>query len=323
MKAGLCVAVLLLIGAIAVLVWTNAQHKQQAQQQVAAAQLQVQAVEAELEQSRSREKQAASAPPPVVTRPKQAQAGEAIPTAAHVAKSSPSPLLKDPETRELMRKQQDQSLAKHAERLINDEFARAWKLTSEQTAQARTFFRDRAGAAKDMLNAMMFDGLDDEALSQRGRETKQRINSAEQGLREVLGNEGFAALTEQERASEDRDRMRRVRGELANSAEPMTKEQQEALYSAYVAERQAFSFRVNLGDPSNVDFEHMRDYFTAANIQKYFEDMQQLNARVAERAALFLSPAQLDQLKVAENTHLERSRLTAKMTTELFNRPKN
>ncbi|HMJ92067.1 MAG TPA: hypothetical protein VK530_19755 [Candidatus Acidoferrum sp.] len=313
MKAGLCVLVLVLIGGIAGSVWYAGREKERSLQQATALESQVQAVQAELEESRVRERQIASLPPVVVVKTNQSII---VP-----AKAAPaSAMLKDPETRALMRKQQDQSLAKHADRLISEEFARTWNLTPEQTAKAKEFFRERAGAAKDMLNAMMFDGLDDDALAQRGRETKQRVESAEAGLRAALGNDGFDALSEVERAKEDRDRMRRVRGELASSAEPLSKEQEESLFAAFVAERQAFSFRANFSDFSKMDFEHVRDHFSESTIQTHFEDMQQLNERVAERAALFLSPAQIEQLKTTENNHLERSRLTAKMTTELFNK---
>jgi hypothetical protein len=321
MKAGLCVLVLVLIGGIAGSMWLGNKRDAERQRRAAAElQSQVQALEQELEEKRIRERETASVPPPIIQNTSERRSIESQP-AAMPAKAAPTPaVLKDPETRALMRKQQEQGLAKFADKMINAEFARTWNLPEEAAAKAKELFRERAGAGKDLLNTMMFDGLDDDALAQRGRETKQRIDSAETGLRQLLGNEGFDALKEQERAHEDRDRMRRVREELASTAEPLSKEQEEWLVTTFATERKGFSFRVDFGDPSKVDFERVRDHFSEPNLQMHFEDLQQFNARIAERAAQFLSSAQLEQFKTAQNNQLDRARLTVKMTTELFNK---
>ncbi len=320
MKVGLCILVLVLAGGIACSVWYGGRQKERAAQQSAALESQVQAMQAELEQSRVREKQLASLPPQVVVKTNQSRAVEAQPVVAPI-KAAPNPaMLKDPETRALMRKQQEQALAKWADKMISPEFARTWNLTPEQVSKAKTLFAQRAGAGKDLLNAMMFDGLDDDALAQRGRETKQRVNDVEAGLREVLGTDGFSALNEQERAHEERDRVKKMREEIGSSGESLTKEQEGSLLAVLAAERQGFTFHVDFGDVSKIDFEYPRDYFSEQNLQIYFEDMQQLNARIAERAALFLSAAQLEQFKTAQHNRLDQSRLTVKMTTQLFNK---
>ena len=234
---------------------------------------------------------------------------------------SPNPaMLQDPETRALMRKQQEQALTKLADRIVSKEFAREWNLSPAQIAQVKDLVREKAAAGKDMLNAMLFDGLDDMALAERGRETKQRLSEADTALRNLLGADGFNALTQQERSLEDRDRVKRIRDEWAAGEQPLTQAQRDALLEAMGAERQAFSFRVDFSDPSKFDFEHIRDEFSEANLQTYFEDLTQLNARIIERAALFLSGAQLEQLKASQQNQLEQARLTVKMTTELFNK---
>jgi hypothetical protein len=233
-----------------------------------------------------------------------------------------SALLKDPETRALMQKQQEQALTKHAEKIINKDFIRDWNLGSEQAAQVKDAFREKTAAGKDLLAAMMFDGLDDAALAERGRETKRRIEESNAELRRLLGPAGFDALTEKDRFQETSDRAKRLRDELAAAEQSLSKAQYESLIEAMNVERQGFSFRVDFNDPLKCDLEHIRDHFSESNFQMYFEDMQQLNARIAERAALFLTPAQSEQLQAAQSSQLEQSRLTVKMTTELFNRRK-
>jgi hypothetical protein len=229
-------------------------------------------------------------------------------------------MLNDPETRALMRKQQEKAFARMADRVVSQEFIRDRNLTPEEAVQVKDWVREKAHAGQDLLTAMMFDGLDDAALAQRGRETKQRLEQADEALRGLVGADGLTGLKEQERVLEDTQRVKRIREELTAAEFPLTKPREESLRAALAAERQAFSFRVDYSDPSKVDFERVREHFSEANLQVYFEDMQELNARIAERAALFLSPEQSERFKTAQENQLEQARLTVRMTTELFNR---
>ena len=311
----------MLIAGIAGSIWYRQRAKEEAaRQQALALHSQVRTLETELAETRAHKEEAPAIPiaPPRAT-PATATADAPIIPAA--TKGAPNPaMLNDPETRALMQKQQKQALARMADKLINKDFARDWNLSPDQVKQAKELVSEKASAGKDLLTAMMFDGLDDDALAERGRETKQRVEQSDAALRGLLGDDGFKALTELQHSIEDHGRAKRIREEIATSGQPLTEPQHEAFIAAMSAERQAFSFRVNYDDPSKVDPEHIRDHFSEANLQMYFEDMLQLNARIAERAALFLAPEQLAQLKTAQNNHLEQSRLTVKMTTELFNK---
>jgi hypothetical protein len=312
---------LILVAGIAGSLWYRQRVKEAtAREQSLALQSQVQTLETELERARTREPHSPAAVP-IISTPRantSVPAPESVPAAA---KAAPNPaMLNDPETRALMRKQQEQALGRLADKIVSKDFSRNWKLLPEQTTQVKDLVREKAAGGKDLLTAMMFDGLDDNALAQRGRETKQRLEQADAALRSLLGADGFNALTAQERSLEDRERVKRFREELAAGEQPLTQPQQESLVAAMSAERQGFTFRVDYSDVSKVDFEHVRDYFSEANLQTYFEDMQQLNARIVERAGLFLSPAQLEALKIAQNNQMEQARLTVKMTTELFNK---
>jgi hypothetical protein len=316
MKAAIAILVLFLVGGIGGLVWHRQREKDRVtQHQAAALESEVQALKSELA---TRPAEPSPAPPALPASVQPPARANSTPPADPVASSTA--MLKDPETRALMRKQQQQDLARMAGKIVSKEFARDWNLSPEQAAQVKELVRAKAAAGKDLLTAMMFDGLDDKALAQRGRETKERLDQSEAALRGLLGPDGFAALKGQKHRLEDGERVKRFREELASTDEPLTQSQVESLREVFALERQNFSFRVDYGDISKVDFEHIRDYFSEANLQMYFEDLQEFNARIAERAALLLSPAQTDQLKTAQNNQLERGRITVKMTTELFNK---
>jgi hypothetical protein len=313
-------AVLLLVISVAATIWWREREKKRDMQvQSAALQAQVQSLEMKLQSVGRSNEPIVSA---VMTTHVETVAAplRSNATADAAAKAASPALLQDPETRALMRKQQEQAFAKLAEKIVSKDFAQSWGLSPAQAAQVKDLVREKAVAGKDMLNAMLFDGLDDDHLAQRGRETKQRLADADAALRGVLGADGFDALKQQEQLLEIRDRVGHMREDLAAAEQPLAAAQQRSLVDAMNAERQAFSFRVDYSDPSKFDFEHIRDVFSEANLQTYFEDLQQLNARVLERAALFLSPAQVEQLKTSQENQIEQARLTVKMTTELFNK---
>ena len=320
MKPALVFAVvLLLVAGIAGVVWQRQRAREAASRETSATlQARVETLESELIEQRTREQQtAASVSVPTPSAPTNIPA----PLASSPSNSSsPAALLKDPETRALMQQQQAKAFARMADKVVSKEFIRERNLTADQAEQVKSLVREKAGAGQDLLTAMMFDGLDDAALAQRGRETKQRFDAADDALRGLLGADGLTALKEQERGLEDSQRIKRIREEMGAADLPLTESQQESLATAMGLERQAFSFRVDYSDPSKVDFEHIRDHFSEANLQIYFEDMQELNARITERAALFLSPEQIDRFKTTLHNQLEQARLTVKMTTELFNR---
>ena len=221
-----------------------------------------------------------------------------------------------------MRKQQEQQLTRLADMLIDKNFVREWNLTPDQINQVKALVREKAAAGKDMLNAMMFDGLEDDALAARGRETKERIAQADAQLQAVLGAGGVDAIKERERAIEAQQRVRRIGEEMATAEHPLTKPQKETLIETISSETRAYPFRVDLSDPMKVDFERIREFFSEPNMELYFEDMQQLNARIVDRAALYLTPEQVAQLKTTQQNQTEQARLTVKMTTELFNKPR-
>jgi hypothetical protein len=320
MRAVICIGLIAAFGvAIGGIVWKR-QHTEKTGQEIRAAALQseIQTLQAQLAEKEAR---ASHREPSITSIPTSTLAAPATNAAAPATKPNAA-MLQDPETRALMRKQQEQALTRLADKLIDKNFVREWNLNPDQINQVKAMVREKAAAGKDMLNAMMFDGLDDDALAARGRETKERIGQADAQLQAVLGAGGVEALKDQERSFEAQQRVRRIGEELATVERPLTSPQKESLLETISSETRAYPFRVDLSDPMKVDFERIRDFFSEANMELYFEDMQQLNARIVDRATLYLTPEQVTQLKTTQQNQTEQARLTVKMTTELFNKPR-
>jgi hypothetical protein len=320
---GIALLAILLIAAAA-LVWNRQRAVASAQQrETTALQTQVESLQSALAEAKA---PPLSQPVPVETpvAVPSPTPSPALPNSAaspvSMQVSSNAAMLQDPETRALIRKQQDAVTQKRADKIVDKNFIQDWKLAPADVQRVKELFRDKIQAGQDVVNAMMFDGLDDTALAERGRAAKEKIQQADEALRAALGADGFEALKLQEQTLDHRDRLRRIREEMASAEVPLSKAQQDSLLETMGAERQAFNFRVDISDPSKVDYENLRDFFSSQNIDLFLEDMQQLNTRIAERALLFLSPEQGDQLRTMQQHQLDQARLTMKMTTELFNK---
>src|SRR6185436_15426621 len=124
MKTPAIIGVSLLLLGVAGTGWLRQRQKEQAaQQQAAALQSQVQSLESEL----ARKQDAAPHTAREFPAPPSQRANSAVATAPAVApadgKAAPNPaMLNDPETRALMRKQQDIALAKMADKLVSKDF---------------------------------------------------------------------------------------------------------------------------------------------------------------------------------------------------------
>lgn len=318
------VGVLAIAGAV--LVWTRQRSAERAhQRQAASLQNEVQALRSALAENATAptERKATVEPkPPVAPEAKgERRVAAAAPTSMSMQSTSNAAMLQDPETRALVRKQQEVAVRKGTERLVDKKFIRDWNLSATDAERVKELFREKALSAQSVINAMMFDGLDDAALAEQGRVAKQRIEETDEALRAVLGVDGFEGLKLQEQTIEHRERLRRIREEMASAEIPLSKAQQDALLEAMTAERQAFSYRVDISDPSKIDYENLREFFSIRNIDTFLEDMQQLGDRVAERASLFLSAEQGSHLRTLQQQHIDQARLAMKMTTELFNKP--
>jgi hypothetical protein len=310
-------AIALLLGVtIAGVVWQVQRNGARAQQEQAAALQAEREAQSKIAELRSRSEQTKPVAPLTNATVRHTTATVA-PTNATANKAA---MMNDPETRALMRKQKQQQISKAVDRFVSTNFIAKWNLTLEQAQRVKDLVGVKLSEGNDLMMAMLFDGLDDAALAKRGNEAKQVVENANAALRDVLGEDGFKALNEREQAMAEQDRVRRMREEFKTLGEPLTGDQEKALLAAMSAERQAFSFRVDFSDLTKVDYANLRDFFSEPNLQKFYEDMQQLNSRVEQRAAAILSAAQLKEFTTLQTDHLDRARLSVKMTTELFNK---
>jgi len=230
---------------------------------------------------------------------------------------SDGPLIKDPETRALMRKQQLQQIRKQVDKFVDTNLMARLSLTGEQTSFLKELVMKKHSGHSEFMAGLMTGELERDAMRQAGRQVKEQLLAAEQEIRQFLGPERYEAFLGEEKAQEFRTGVKTVSDELKKSGHEFNAEQREQLLATMLDERRNFPYVAGFGDPMTIDFENFHDHFSDANLDRYLNDVQAFNERVRQRAA-FLTPEQIEDMKAAQQNHLEQAKITVKLTNALF-----
>ena len=233
---------------------------------------------------------------------------------------SDGPLIKDPETRALMRKQQLQQIRRQVDRFMNTNLMARLFLTEEQTAFLKELVMKKHCGHAEFMAGLMSGELEGGSLRAAGKEVNSQLLATEQEIRQFLGAERYQMFQEQEKAQEFRAGVKTVSDELKTSGREFAGDQQEQLLAVMLDERRNFPYAAGFGDPLTIDFENFHDHFSDANLDRYLNDVQAFNERVRQRAAAFLTPEQIELMKTAQQNHLDQAKVTVKLTNALFAR---
>ena len=83
-------------------------------------------------------------------------------------------------------------------------------------------------------------------------------------------------------------------------------------------ERTNFRFKHEFGDPMKIDYENWDDNFTEDKVKAHFQEMEQLNERIIQRAQLLLTPEQITLLRELHADQLRRSIFTVRNTKAML-----
>jgi hypothetical protein len=244
---------------------------------------------------------------------------QSAPTNRSDPQSKPDGLLiKDPETRALMRKQQLQQIRKQVDKFVDANLMARLSLTGEQTAFLKELVMKKHSGHAEFMAGMMAGELEGDSLRTAGRQVKEQLLAAEGEIQQFLGPERYQTFLDEEKAQEFRLGVKSVGDELKKSGHEFSAEQSEQLLATMLDERRNYPFASGFGDPMTIDFENFHDHFSDANLDRYLNDAQAFNERVRQRAAAFLTTEQIDEMKAAQQNHLEQAKVTVKLTNALF-----
>jgi hypothetical protein len=217
-----------------------------------------------------------------------------------------------------MRKQQLQQIRKHVDKFVDTNLMTRLVLTSEQSSFLKELVMKKHSGHAEFMAGLMTGELEGDSLKQAGRQVKEQLLATEQEIRQFLGPERYEAFLNEEKAQEFRTGVKTVSDELKKSGQEFSAEQREQLLATMLDERRNFPYAAGFGDPMTIDFENFHDHFSDVNLDRYLNDVQAFNERVRERAAAFLTSEQIEQMKSAQQNHLEQAKVTVKLTNALF-----
>ena len=202
--------------------------------------------------------------------------------------------------------------------LVNAKLIARLQLAPEQASQLRELLREKQRPATDFMTALMAGDFEESQIPEAGARVQQQIKDADAQIKALLGAEGYAYLDSEEKTDVERHQLRDMKSQFADGGHPLRPEQIEPLLAAMYDERQNFKFSVNFHEPASFDYTHFTDIFSEQNLERFYTESQQLNARIVTRVQGVLDPEQVVEFERAIQERLERGHATVRMTQTLF-----
>jgi hypothetical protein len=241
-------------------------------------------------------------------------------------KGAPTPgakLFKDPQMKAMMKKQQMENVERMAGKIVDADLIAQLGLNPEQAGYLKELLKKKYGPGADLTLELMAGELSDAQMAEMGKQFKQQMAEADGQIKSFLGEDVYKTFEWQEKSQDERARVKDFQKKLSGLGQTLTPEQQDGLLRAMYEERQNFHFKVDYSDPLNYDYEHLHEFFGADNFERYFQEMEQLNGKIAQRADAFLTPEQSAQFKTTQQDQLDKGKVTVRMTNALFGKRKN
>ena len=227
-------------------------------------------------------------------------------------------LLRDPSMRAMLKKQQLEAAERTAGQILNADLVQRLGLTDEQAAFLKELFKKKAATGVEMVMALMSGELDDARMAELGKTMKQEKEAADAQIKAFLGEERYQLLEWQENSQTERGRVKEFKARFESAGEPLSSEQENQLFLAMYDERRAFNFQNDYNDASKFDYERLQEFLTEEKFNVFFQEMEQLNEKILQRAQAILTPEQLARFGGMQQDQLEKSKVTIKMTQALF-----
>lgn len=227
-------------------------------------------------------------------------------------------LLRDPSMRAMMKKQQLEAAERTAGQILNADLVQRLGLTDEQAAFLKELLKKKAATGVEMVMALMSGELDDAQMAELGKTMKQEKEAAEAQIKAFLGEERYQLLEWQENSQTERGRVKEFKARFESAGEPLSSEQENQLFLAMYDERRAFNFQNDYNDASKFDYERLQEFLTEEKFNVFFQEMEQLNEKILQRAQAILTSEQLARFGSMQQDQLEKSKMTIKMTQAFF-----
>ena len=225
-------------------------------------------------------------------------------------------MFKNPEMRDMIKKQQQTAYATLIEKNYAD-FFKTQQLTPEQASALKELITKKMGAGTDLGMQMMSGDLTADQRADLLKQVKASTDAATEEIKQFLGPDNYAAYETYEKTLPDRMAVSGFRDQLAGSGTALNNEQEQQLVQAMTQERQGFKFTTDFSDQSKFSGDFM-SRFTEENMNTYFQEQVQLNQRYLDRAQSILSPEQFTAYQKSLTTQQEMTKMGMKMAVQML-----
>jgi hypothetical protein len=221
----------------------------------------------------------------------------------------------DPKMKKVFRQQRMLQLKQ-----IYSDFVKERHLSSQKSGQFFDLLAD--GALRDMQDGVRIFNGDEGDGSRNGTDDQSsatQTTGIDQQLRTLLGDVDYAAYQAYEKSTEDRMALAQIREQIGFAGVPLQDDQAKAMMQIMTEERS----RTSATDIDPGGSGRVRDRLAAitANGERYLEAKADLNRRILNRMAAFLSQEQHDALERFQEQQLEMEKIGIEMTRQLMDHP--
>jgi hypothetical protein len=227
-------------------------------------------------------------------------------------------MLRDPDMKEVFRKQARESVARGVKELVSSNLVQRLGLTKEQTVELKRLLTQKGTLGFDFMMPVMTGELDEAGLAELGRKTKADMAAITDELKALLRDDGYKTFEAHEKTQSDRDRLERFAARLKETGQALSPDQRDQLLAAMVEERNNFKFAVDYNDTSQIDYEHFHDFYSEDKMNTYFHEMEQLNDQILLRAQAILPAEQATELQEVLKLQLQKGKYVVKSTNAML-----
>ncbi|MEK7780729.1 MAG: hypothetical protein AAB370_04435 [Verrucomicrobiota bacterium] len=223
-------------------------------------------------------------------------------------------MFKNPEMRQMMKEQQKTVFATMVEKNYA-EFIKTHQLTPEQAATLKDLIAKKMSAGADIGMELMGGDLTAEQRADLMKQAKASGDAVTEELKQFLGD-SYAAYETYEKSIPDRMAIDAFKPQLPEGAQ-LSADQEQQLLQALSSERQGFKFTTDFNDQNDFSGD-LTSKFTEDNMNRFFQEQDQLNQKYLSRAQTILSADQYTAYQKSLKSQQDMMKMGMKMAVSMF-----
>jgi hypothetical protein len=224
-------------------------------------------------------------------------------------------MFKSPEMREMIKSQQKTVLGGMVDKNYAA-FFKSMNLSPEQSAAMKDLIMNKMLGDTEMGMEMMAGDLTPEQRTELADKAKERKQSLDQAIKDLLGEENYTSYEAYEKTIPDRMAVSQIKDQLGEGL-ALNIEQENLLIQAMSEERSGFKFTTDFNNQTDFSGD-FASRFTEENLNQFLQEQQRLNERYLNRAQTILSTEQYTAYQKSLIAQQEMTKMGMTMAVQMF-----